>query len=37
MYEFGTSKPVEVILKKRQNDGGDEPNWGTFYAYMEIS
>jgi hypothetical protein len=31
MYEYGTLKPVKVILKKggqkRENNGGDEPNW----------
>jgi hypothetical protein len=31
MYEYGTLKPVEVILRKgmgrRDNNGGDEPNW----------
>jgi hypothetical protein len=30
MYEYGTLKPVEVILRsrwgKRENNGGDEPN-----------
>jgi hypothetical protein len=30
MYENGTLKPVEVILRrrrgKRRNNGGDEPN-----------
>jgi hypothetical protein len=39
MYEYGTLKPAKVILRrgKRENNGGDEPNWGTFYAYMEMS
>jgi hypothetical protein len=30
MYEYGTLKPFEVILRrgreKRENNGGDEPN-----------
>jgi hypothetical protein len=27
MYESGTLKPVEVILRRgRENNGGDEPN-----------
>jgi hypothetical protein len=30
-YEYGTMKPVEVILRNVmeyiENDGGDEPNW----------
>jgi hypothetical protein len=33
MYEYGTLKPVKVILRRgireRENNGGDEPNWGT--------
>jgi hypothetical protein len=40
MYEHGTWKPAEVILRgrrKRENNGGDEPNRGTLYAYMERS
>jgi hypothetical protein len=41
MHEYGTSKPIKVILKrgreKRENNGGNEPNWGTLWiAYMEI-
>jgi hypothetical protein len=34
-----TLKFVEVILRKRrgkrENNGGDKPNQGTLYAYME--
>jgi hypothetical protein len=34
-------KPVEVILRrgkrKRENNGGDEPNLGTLYTYMGMS
>jgi hypothetical protein len=34
-------KPAEVILRsgrgKRENKGGDEPNWGMLYAYMKMS
>jgi hypothetical protein len=41
MYEYGTLNPVEVILRrgrcKRESNGGDEPNWGTIYVYMEMS
>jgi hypothetical protein len=41
MYEYRTLKPVEVILRrgweKRENNGGDEPNCGTIYVYMEMS
>jgi hypothetical protein len=42
MYEYGTLKSVEVILRRgwgrgRENNGGDEPNWGILYAYMEMS
>jgi hypothetical protein len=38
MYEYSTLKPVEVILRRgRRNNGGDELNWDTLYAYMEIS
>jgi hypothetical protein len=33
MYEYGTLKPVEAILKrgreKKWKNGGDEPNQGT--------
>jgi hypothetical protein len=40
-YEYGTLKPVEVILRKgggkKENNGGNKPNWSTFYAYMEMS
>jgi hypothetical protein len=34
MYEHGTLKPAEVILRgmaRRENNGGDEPNWGIIY------
>jgi hypothetical protein len=41
MYEYGTLKPVEVILrkerKKKENNGRDESNWSTLYTYMEMS
>jgi hypothetical protein len=40
MYEYGTLKPIEVTLRrwrKRENNGGDESNWGTLYTYMEMS
>lgn len=41
MYEHGTVKPVEVILRmgkgKKKNNGGDELNWGTLYEYIEKS
>jgi hypothetical protein len=41
VYEYGTLKPVEVILRrgkeKREKNEGDESNWGTLYAYMEMS
>jgi hypothetical protein len=34
-------KPVKVILRrgrgKREKNKGDEPNWGTLYAYVEMS
>jgi hypothetical protein len=37
MYEYSTLKPVEVILRRgRRNTGGDELNWDTLYAYMEM-
>jgi hypothetical protein len=38
MYEYGTIKPVEVILRmrrKRENNGGDEPNW-VHCTHMEM-
>jgi hypothetical protein len=30
---------VKAILRreKRENSRGDEPTWGTLYAYMEMS
>jgi hypothetical protein len=41
MYEYGTWKPVEVILRrevgKRVNNGWDESNQGTIYVRMEMS
>jgi hypothetical protein len=41
MYEYGTLRPISVILrrgwKKKENNGGDETNWGTLYTYMEMS
>jgi hypothetical protein len=41
MYEYGTLKSVKVILKgeggRGRNNGGDEPNQGTLYAFMEMS
>jgi hypothetical protein len=40
MYEYGTLKPVEVILRKRRGkqavSRGDEPKQGTLYIYMEM-
>jgi hypothetical protein len=41
IYEYGTMKPDEVNLRRgtgnRKNKGGDEPNGGTLYPYMEMS
>jgi hypothetical protein len=41
MYKYGTLKPVKTILRrgreKRENNGGDEPNWATLYAHMRMS
>jgi hypothetical protein len=41
MYEYGTLKPDKVILRrgrrKMENKGGDEPNLGTLYTYIEMS
>jgi hypothetical protein len=41
MCEYGTLKPVKVILRRgrdiKENNERDEPNWGTLYAYMEMS
>jgi hypothetical protein len=41
MYEYGTLKPIEVILRrgwrKRENNGGEEPNQGTLYVHMEMA
>jgi hypothetical protein len=40
-YEYGMLKSVYIILRrgqrKRENNGGDEPNLGTLYTYMEKS
>jgi hypothetical protein len=40
MLEYGTLQLIKVILRrgigKRENSGGDEPNWITLYAYMEM-
>jgi hypothetical protein len=38
IYEFGTLKPVEVILRKRKERGRimEEMNQGIFYTYMEM-
>jgi hypothetical protein len=41
MYEYETLKPVKVILRRgrrnRENNGRNEPNLSTLYAYMEMS
>jgi hypothetical protein len=41
VYEYGILKSVEVILRrgrgKRKNNGGNKPNRGIIYVYMEIS
>jgi hypothetical protein len=39
MHEYGTLKPVKAILRRgnMENNGGDEPNRGIFYAYVEMS
>jgi hypothetical protein len=41
MYVYGILKPVKVILgrgmRKRENNGGDEPNWNTLYTHIEKS
>jgi hypothetical protein len=41
MYEYGILKHVKVILRrereKRENNGGDKPNWGTLYVYVGMS
>jgi hypothetical protein len=40
MYEYGTLKPIEVILRRgrgnRENNGGDESNWGILYSHREL-
>jgi hypothetical protein len=39
-YEYGNLKSVEIILKgkwhRRENNGGDEPNWSITYVYMKM-
>jgi hypothetical protein len=41
MYEYGTLKSVEIILKgewgRRENNGGDEPNWSITCIYENIT
>jgi hypothetical protein len=41
MYEYGTSKPLKAILRRRrrkkENDRGDGTNLGTLFACMEMS
>jgi hypothetical protein len=41
IFEYGTLKPVETILRKgrreREDKGGNEPIQGISYACMEIS
>jgi hypothetical protein len=38
MYEYGTLKPVEIILRKgKENNGEDDPNWDSLYTCIEIS
>jgi hypothetical protein len=41
MYKDGTLRPVEVILRReeedKENNSGDEPSWVTLYPYVEIS
>jgi hypothetical protein len=41
MYEYGTLKPVDVILRrgweKRENNGGGEPKGGILSAHVEMS
>jgi hypothetical protein len=37
MYEYGTLKPVEVILRRwreRENNGGDESNKGITWFFF---
>jgi hypothetical protein len=40
MCKYRTLKSVEVILRrgrrKRKNNGGDEPNQGILFVYMEM-
>jgi hypothetical protein len=41
MCEYETLKPVKVIsgrgMGERENNAGDESNWGTIYEYVEMS
>jgi hypothetical protein len=41
MYEYGTSEPVQVILRrgrgKREKNGGNEPLLDIIYVYVEMS
>jgi hypothetical protein len=38
MNEYGALKPALRRRKgKKENNGGDKPNWGTLSTYMEIS
>jgi hypothetical protein len=41
MYEYGTFKPNEVILRrwigKSEKNGGNEQSHGTLFAYVKIS
>jgi hypothetical protein len=41
MYEYGTLKLIDVILRRRrgkmENNGVNKPNQGTLYTYMEMS
>jgi hypothetical protein len=41
MCDYGTLNTTEVILSrrrgKRENNGGDELNWDTLFAYVEMS
>jgi hypothetical protein len=40
MYEYGTLKPVKVILRRGRGkkNGGDEPNWGySMCVYRNVT
>jgi hypothetical protein len=38
IYEYRALKPVKVIFRRGKGDnGGNEPNLGTLYTYMEMS